>query len=115
ALLVLCTSLFFSLSAQAAEENALGNVTGQSTIVIDRKTGEVLFSHDPDTRRPMASTTKIMTAFLALKHGNLDDEVTVSAKASQIYGSRIYLDEGERQTLEDLLYALMLSSANDAA
>jgi len=63
----------------------------------------------------MASTTKIMTAIVALEYGNLDDIVTIPPEASGIEGSSIWLSIGEEQRLEDLLYGLMLRSGNDAA
>ncbi|MCL4425226.1 MAG: D-alanyl-D-alanine carboxypeptidase [Firmicutes bacterium] len=82
---------------------------------MDVDTGQVLYTKNPDTRLYPASTTKILTALLAIEMGHLDDVVTVSRRAAQIDGSRIYLEEGEKETLRDLLYALMLRSANDAA
>ena len=63
----------------------------------------------------MASTTKIMTAILAIEMGDLADVVTVSPRAAGVEGSSIYLERGEKLTLEDLLYGLMLRSGNDAA
>ncbi|MBQ8175333.1 MAG: D-alanyl-D-alanine carboxypeptidase [Clostridia bacterium] len=63
----------------------------------------------------MASTTKIMTALVVLSHCRLDEAVTVSADAVGIEGSSVYLKVGEEQTVENLLYALLLASANDAA
>ena len=63
----------------------------------------------------MASITKVMTALIALENGNLNDIVTVSKSARNVEGSSIWLEEGEKLTLEDLLYGLMLNSGNDAA
>lgn len=63
----------------------------------------------------MASTTKIMTAIIALENGNITDTVTISANASGQEGSSVYLKPGEKVTLSDLLYGLMLNSGNDAA
>lgn len=74
-----------------------------------------LCEKDADERRPMASTTKIMTALVVLEHANLTDTVTVVPEAVGIEGSSIYLYAGEQLTVETLLYALLLSSANDAA
>lgn len=82
---------------------------------MDATTGRVLIEHEGDTVLPMASTTKIMTAILALERGNLADLVTAGPKVNLTGGSTIWLEEGEQQSLEDLLYALMLESANDAA
>jgi D-alanyl-D-alanine carboxypeptidase (penicillin-binding protein 5/6) len=63
----------------------------------------------------MASTTKIATAITAIEHGNLSDMVVTSKKAADVEGSSIWLEEGEKMSLENLLYGLMLSSGNDAA
>lgn len=84
-------------------------------LLMDAATGRVLYEHEGSTRLEMASTTKIMTAILALEKGNLSDVVTAGPKAYETGGSTIYLELGEQQTLENLLYALMLESANDSA
>ncbi len=99
-------------AAPPATEPEVESVAG---LVMEAGSGQVLYEKNARTPMPMASTTKIMTALLALEKGRLDDVVTVSSRASRVEGSRIYLEEGERETLRDLLYALLLSSANDAA
>ncbi|HOJ09671.1 MAG TPA: D-alanyl-D-alanine carboxypeptidase family protein [Clostridiales bacterium] len=90
-------------------------INALSAVVMDLDTGRVLFEKNAYKRMPMASTTKIMTAIVAIENGNLDDEVTVSKLASGIWGSVIDLYEGEKIKHQDLLYGLMLSSGNDAA
>lgn len=75
----------------------------------------LLFGKNSDARLPMASTTKIMTAILAIESGRLDEVVTVSPQACQVEPSSIWLVPGERITLEHLVYGLMLRSGNDAA
>jgi len=77
--------------------------------------GKVVWEKNADEKLPMASTTKIMTALVAIEHSDIAKNVTVSPKACGVEGSSIYLSEGEVLTMEDLLYALMLESANDAA
>jgi len=84
-------------------------------LLMDAATGQVLYEHESRAQLPMASTTKIMTAILALERGNLADVVTVGRKPYDTGGTTIYLEMGERQTLQNLLYALLLESANDAA
>lgn len=84
-------------------------------ILVDSVTGRVLYEKRCRTRRPPASTTKIMTAILALENGNLDDVVQVSARASETRFSSLHLKPGEKLTLESLLYGLLLRSGNDAA
>ena len=85
-------------------------------LVYDVDTEITLAAHNPDLRLPMASTTKLMTALLAIERGDLDDVVTVSYDAA-IYRapSGFGLATGEEWTLHDLLTALMVRSANDAA
>lgn len=82
---------------------------------MDARTGEVLWSKNPDQRRAPASTTKIVTTMLALESGRLDESFTVSARAQKQVPSKLYLHKGQRVTLRDLTYALMLKSANDGA
>lgn len=90
-------------------------INAAAGIVMDMESGRVLFEKNAYKRMPMASTTKIMTAILAIEQGNLEDEVTVSKRASSIGGSVINLRAGEKIQLNDLLYGLMLRSGNDAA
>ena len=90
-------------------------ITARSGLVMDARTGEVLWSKNPDQRRAPASTTKIVTTMLALESGRLDESFTVSARAQKQVPSKLYLHKGQRVTLRDLTYALMLKSANDGA
>ncbi|MBQ2765510.1 MAG: D-alanyl-D-alanine carboxypeptidase [Clostridia bacterium] len=91
------------------------DVSARSAIVIEASTGKVIYEKDADTRRPMASTTKIMTALVAIESGELSREITVASTAVGVEGSSIYLKEGDKLSLESLVWALMLESANDAA
>ena len=97
------------LTAYAAD------VSARSAVLIEADSGEIIYEKNARERMSMASTTKIMTALVALEHGKLDKKVTVAKEACGIEGSSIYLKSGEVLTLEDLLYAVMLESANDAA
>jgi D-alanyl-D-alanine carboxypeptidase (penicillin-binding protein 5/6) len=94
-------------------------VRATSAVLADLDSGEILFAKEPDERVPIASLTKIMTALLALERSSPSDVVTVSEEAANpgpIVGiSQLGLVPGERITMEQLLYALMLQSANDAA
>ncbi|MBQ2735434.1 MAG: D-alanyl-D-alanine carboxypeptidase, partial [Clostridia bacterium] len=90
-------------------------VSAQSAVLIEADSAEIAFAKAADFPLPMASTTKIMTALVALELAEPTTELTVSAEAVGIEGSSIYLTEGETLTLEQLLYALLLESANDAA
>lgn len=86
-----------------------------SAVIIDGKSGAVLYEKNASVRLPMASTTKIMTALAVIKYADLNATVTVDKKAAGVEGSSIYLREGEKMTVLDLLYGLMLESGNDAA
>lgn len=91
------------------------SLSAESYILIDGQTGRVLYEKDAHRKMPMASTTKIMTALVALENGNIDDKVVVKNECVGIEGSSIYLRDGEIITLKDMLYGLMLRSGNDAA
>jgi D-alanyl-D-alanine carboxypeptidase (penicillin-binding protein 5/6) len=86
-----------------------------SCVVIDQESGRVLYGKNSNAPLPMASTTKIVTAVIALEKGNLNDIVVVSKKAASIHGSSAGLKPGESVSLEELLYGLMLRSGNDCA
>lgn len=77
--------------------------------------GEIIYAHDENVRRGMASTTKIMTALVALENCPAERLVSVAPAAVNVEGSSVYLYAGEKITMENLLFALMLQSANDAA
>lgn len=90
-------------------------IVGETAILMDMKTGQVIYEKDADRPMEPASTTKILTAIVALEKGHLDDWVTASERVPLTEGTRIYMEAGESIRLEDLLYAMMLNSANDAA
>ena len=91
------------------------SLSAESAIVMEASTGRVVYEKDADTRRGMASTTKIMTALCAIEAAELTEVITVAKEAEGVEGSSVYLKAGDRLTLSDLLDALMLESANDAA
>jgi D-alanyl-D-alanine carboxypeptidase (penicillin-binding protein 5/6) len=86
-----------------------------AAIVVDGRDGTVMFAKRPDQERAIASTTKLMTALLALEEAEPDEVFTAPAYSATPAESRINLREGERMTVQDLLEALLLESANDAA
>lgn len=90
-------------------------VPAQAAYLIEANSGRVLFAQNENERLPMASTTKIMTALLAIESGRLDETVHVPAEAVGVEGSSMHLRAGEAITLRDLVYGLMLTSGNDAA
>lgn len=89
------------------------DIKASSAILVDADTGQVLYEKNPDTPRPPASTTKIMTAILLLENTSPTDILTASKKANATGGSSLNLAIGEKVTAHDMLYALMLRSAND--
>jgi D-alanyl-D-alanine carboxypeptidase (penicillin-binding protein 5/6) len=90
-------------------------VTAKAAILMDAASKRVLYQKNAQNKMPMASTTKIMTALLAIEKGSLSDVVKIGPNASGVEGSSIWLSKGEHLTLSDLLYGLMLSSGNDAS
>lgn len=91
------------------------DVNSRACVVIDRKTNNVLFGKNENTKKKMASTTKIMTATIIIEKCNLTDTIEISKKAAGTGGSRLGLKTGDKITVLDLLYGLMLRSGNDAA
>lgn len=90
-------------------------VAARAAYLVDVQTGKVLYEKNPDARLPMASTTKITTAAVVLDHAHLTDMVTASKAAANIGESTMELRQGERLSVKDLLYGLLLNSGNDAA
>ena len=90
-------------------------VSASSSIVMDLDNGRILHSNNIHDERLIASITKIMTAIVVIEYADLDTVVTVSDEVLSAYGSAIYIEVGEKLTLRDLLYGLMLRSGNDAA
>ena len=130
--LVLCLllALLTMLRSYAAAADALPHITPAGTdtldvpcaaaILIDEDSGTVLYEKNADQQRPIASITKVMTLLLtfeALSAGriSLSDTVPVSEHAYHMGGSQIWLEPGEQMTLDDMLKAICISSANDAA
>lgn len=91
------------------------SVSAASAVVMDAATGEVIFAKNADVPRPMASTTKIMTAILVLEEGNLAEKVQIDWNSARTEGSSLYTKPGEVYSVRDLLYGLMLRSGNDTA
>lgn len=90
-------------------------ISAKSAAVVEAEGGRILYEKNARARLPMASTTKIMTAFLAVERGNLGETVVVDARAAGIEGSSMYLKAGDAISLEELVYGVMLQSGNDAA
>lgn len=113
---------YMEVSAEKEEGAAVLDATTATTsyasgmVVIEAESGRILYQKNCNERLAMASTTKIMTALLALESGlDLDEEFIVDERSVGIEGTSLYLRKGEKKTLKELLYGLMLPSGNDSA
>ena len=114
------TAAFFAvilvlMSLHTTPAWAKPTVTGQSAVLIDGKSGQLLFEKEKNTKLPPASVTKILTAIIAIESGKLEDIVTIGANPPLVDGTKVYLEAGEKVKLRDLVRAAMIHSANDAA
>ena len=107
--------LFIALIFMYNHIGVLADTSARAACILDQQTGRVLYAYNEQARLPMASTTKVMTALLAIERGNLQDRVVCSEQAFGVSGTSMYLQLGEERTLEEMLLGLMLSSGNDAA
>jgi len=107
--------IILGLKTTFAEEKNNLNLNARSCIVLDRTSKKVLFGKNEYNKVKMASTTKIMTATIILENCDLSETVTISKKAAGTGGSRLGLKTGDKITIRDLLYGLLLVSGNDAA
>jgi D-alanyl-D-alanine carboxypeptidase (penicillin-binding protein 5/6) len=101
--------------AWSASPRLLGQITATAAIIVDHQTGDVLFARNPDLELPPASTTKVLTAYIALRSERLGSSVRVSKFAASMQPSKIGLKPGWSVNVSDLVYAILLNSANDAA
>ena len=111
----LLAGLWLAVGPVFAEEEEGFQVSAKSFVLMDAKTGQVLLFLNPQLFLPPASTLKVMTALSVMEHLKMDDKVPVSAYAAAAPASKIGIKAGETYTVRELLYALLLSSANDAA
>lgn len=110
--IIILIFLFFPYIALA---NVEPTISGKNAIAIETSSGRILYEKNAFTKANIASTTKIMTAIVAIENNSLDDIVTVSKKSAWTGGSSVDLKEGDKIKLSELLYGLMLNSGNDAA
>ena len=106
---------FLTIYAFGEHRSAYPSVSGRAAVLYQPESDLVLYAKNADQRLPMASTTKIMTALIALETCKLDEVVDIDDSAIGTEGSSAYLRLGDQLTVEELLYALLLQSANDAA
>lgn len=105
---------FVDASGKKVTKSSL-SLSSPSAILIDYKTGKVIYQKNANVKRANASTTKIMTAILALEQGDMDDIVTFSSYAASQEAVKLYANPGEQFKLGDLMYAMLLPSYNDVA
>lgn len=115
--LLFCFFMMTPLNVKAEEEEL---ITAPHGVLMEASTGKIIYEKDMDTRVKPASITKIMTLILIfdeLEKGNLhmDDEVITSAYAKSMGGSQVFLEEGEKQTVETLIKCIVIASGNDAS
>ena len=103
------------LQVNAKENDTSLQLYAQAAVLMDADSGRVLYGKNEKEVMPMASTTKIMTCILALEYGDPDDVVEVSAYAASMPKVKLYMKQGEKFRLEDLLYSMMLESHHDSA
>ncbi len=115
AVLVMYGSVLWDVQPIRAEELSPSELYAKSACLLDGDSGRVLYGKEEQTPLPMASTTKIMTCILALESGDMQQTVTASARAAGQPKVHLGIQEGQQFLMEDLLYALMLESYNDAA
>ncbi|MBR4555765.1 MAG: D-alanyl-D-alanine carboxypeptidase [Ruminococcus sp.] len=111
----LAVSAFVPVPAASSPGAVPPTVSAKGCVVIDSLSGDVLFSCNENERLPMASTTKIMSAYIALREPGLDTPFTVDSEAIKVEGSSMGLREGDTVTLRDLVCGMLLPSGNDAA
>lgn len=113
-LLIISTFLLSMMALMAYAESSVKN-SAKAFSLYSPDTDTFILSNNIDTKLPMASTTKIMTALIAIESLDLNESVTVPSEAVGIEGSSLYLEAGDVLTVKDLIYSLLLQSANDAA
>ena len=112
-LLFICTILITNITS--INTHAVPLLEAQGVVLMDGKSGEVLYSQNADVQYEPASITKVMTAIVVLENTKLDDKVTIGTNPPLVDGSAIGIREGEVYTVEELLIAMLLESANDCA
>lgn len=114
-IVIIITSFLVHITGPVQHAYAQLEVSAQAAIVMDTESGRILYEKNSEQRLRVASITKIMTAIVAIESGDLSDKVVTSKNAYRVEGSSIYLRLGEKLSLEDMLYGMMLRSGNDAA
>ncbi len=113
--LFLILTLLLPIPTEVIAKPVQLEINAAGAILIDAKTGQVLYEKNSNKQLAPASTTKIMTAILAIESDRLDEKTTISKNAASVQGSTMHLQEGELISLRELVTGLMMRSGNDAA
>lgn len=111
----LSLAIFFSICVAFSSSSFAEAIASQAAVVMDASTGQILYRKNSNHLLPPASTAKLMTAIVVMEKANLSDIVTISQKASQAHPVKAGFRKGDKVTIEGLLYAALVKSANDAA
>ncbi len=114
-LTILLTFLLIIIYPATGQASPKPDVSANNAVLIDQLSGKVLYEKNAHEKQSIASITKVMTAIIAIESGQIDETATTSRKAVYTEGSSIYLEQGEKMKVEDLVYGLMLRSGNDSA
>ena len=113
--MIALSSLMLLNTAIPCYAATMPKISAKSACLYDMDSGSFIINKDMNLKLPMASTTKIMTALLAIELCKNDEVVTVPLEAVGVEGSSVYLKEGDQITVKNLIYSVLLQSANDAA
>jgi D-alanyl-D-alanine carboxypeptidase (penicillin-binding protein 5/6) len=114
--LTLAVVIVFTPSRKSSAFAPDEDLTARAAVLMDAATGKILYQKEADLRLPPASTTKVATAIVTLESGkSLSQTLTVSKEATRVPATKLYLRPGQSVTIEELLYGIMLASANDAS
>lgn len=109
------TRPFHAVDPEVASKKPLPKVSANAAILVEARTGTILFEKNAHERRPGASTTKIMTGLLVLERGDLSEEVTITPDMVKTFGSMMRLQPKSKHLLAEILYGILMKSANDGA
>ena len=112
---LMLSTFFFSMMALLATADTSGSSSARSSTLYNPDTRTFIYKNNADIKLPMASTTKIMTALIAIEELDLSETISVPTEAVGVEGSSVYLKDGDMLTAKDLIYSVLLQSANDAA
>ncbi len=114
-ILLFCAAILLLMPGRHVFAQEELQLMSESAVLMDAKSGQILYGKNETERMNPASITKIATAIYAIEHSNLDEQVTVSEQATMVEGTRVYLEAGEVVSMEKLLTGMLMNSGNDAA